>query len=574
MKPESGTAIETSSGTPQATGVREVLRMLVKAQKALRLYLPGNAIAERLEESLASAMEAHIDEHGPLELAVRETALVWNGGTVYEAARRDDGLVRPMYRDGIRWISFLPGLTQGQIHGFLLCLNKVGSSAADTDDLVTLFWQHDFEAIRYVAIDELSSGGEKGRLEEQLASGAFDGGGAGGPGASGRSPDTVSIKDLKQPVAQLPVDACWMTEEEIEALRAEVAAEEAATTHLTVIELAVELVLHETDDGMRAQIGDHLAGILRGYLESGEPGKVSGCLQHLGGLVEALFHDSAPLGKLQERLLDALGQPAPLARFVETAESLGAPEPKGLTAYLTSLGPGAWPHLPPLLGKASTAAYRRAVSDVITAAGADALDPFARWLTSREQGIDADLLKEILHVLSRAPEEWAAPVLGRLLKSENETVRREAAHTLARFDTHLVDDLCLDLLQRNDPELRAAGLDTLVRHGRRDYALRLFERMLRDPGFAERSLAEKKLTCAAVSRIVGEEATEWFTEALRPQDRRWFASRRERETLQALAHGIRMIGTEKANGALSRLASCRNRPARTACRREIQEKSS
>ena len=264
MKPESGTVLESSSGTPHAAGVREVLRMLVKAQKALRLYLPGNAIALRLEESLASAMESHLDEHGPLELAVRETALVWNGENVYEAVRQDDGLTRPMYRDGIRWISFHPGLTQAQIHDFLLCLNKVGSSAADLDDLVTLFWQHDFEAIRYVAIDELSGDGEKGRLEEQLASGTFDGGGAGGPGASGSSPDAVSIRDLKQPVAHLPVDACWMTEEEIEALRAEVAAEEAATTHLTVIELAIELVLHEPDEGMQAQIGDHLAGILRG----------------------------------------------------------------------------------------------------------------------------------------------------------------------------------------------------------------------------------------------------------------------------------------------------------------------
>ncbi|HXI02694.1 MAG TPA: hypothetical protein VNI57_05905, partial [Candidatus Saccharimonadales bacterium] len=131
----------------------------------------------------------------------------------------------------------------------------------------------------------------------------------------------------------------------------------------------------------------------------------------------------------------------------------------------------------------------------------------------------------------------------------------------------------LELLQREDPELRAAGLDTLVRHGRRDYALRLFERMLRDPGFAARSLAEKKLTCAAVSRIVGEEAAEWFTEALRPHDRRWFASRRERETLQALAHGIRMIGTEEAQVTLLDLSTCRNRPARAACRREIQERT-
>ena len=56
--------------SPKVAGVRDVLRLLVKTQKAQRLYDSKNAVAERLELELYERLNALVSEEGEVQLSV------------------------------------------------------------------------------------------------------------------------------------------------------------------------------------------------------------------------------------------------------------------------------------------------------------------------------------------------------------------------------------------------------------------------------------------------------------------------------------------------------------------------
>jgi alkanesulfonate monooxygenase SsuD/methylene tetrahydromethanopterin reductase-like flavin-dependent oxidoreductase (luciferase family) len=82
-------------------------------------------------------------------------------------------------------------------------------------------------------------------------------------------------------------------------------------------------------------------------------------------------------------------------------------------------------------------------------------------------------------------------------------------------------------------------------------------------------LSEKRRIYAAAAKLAGENALKWFVNILQPDERRWFASRKEREGCEAVAHGIRMVGTEKAQRLLEKLADQGDRFIRAACLKEL-----
>ena len=247
--------------SPEAAAVRELLKLLVKAQKARRLYQAKNAISDRLQAELFSKISSHFEEQGSFTLIIREFRIMLGEDLVYESNDRNDSLAFLLFRDGIRRLSFHPGLEEKELQDFLKCLNRVALLSNEQDDLVTLFWDADFKSIKYFAVEELNAETDGPRLEEQLSSGTSE-----GHRGSGTAPDAADLKDIEQPVAHLPVEACSLKEHEIEALRAELAQEEQDPFGLAVVELAIDLTLLEPGREQRKELAKNTIDIFNRLL--------------------------------------------------------------------------------------------------------------------------------------------------------------------------------------------------------------------------------------------------------------------------------------------------------------------
>jgi len=544
-------------------GVRELIRLLVKTQKAQRLYDSRNAVAERLELDLYERLRAFIAEEGEVQLVVLESQLRSEDQVVFESSDRADSLAFLLYRDGIRRLSFAPGLELEELRAFLRCLGRVALLTNDQEDLVTLLWEQDFHSIRYFAIEELARNESYPRLSDQLATGA--GGGAGEPA------EAVSL-DLKQPLSTVPVEACRLDGSEIEALQKELLVEERAPFRQLVSELALELVLHEDDGGIAKEI----VTIADRLIADGDVVDLIGMHEHIEGLATMVFRDAPSTLKLSSELTRALTEPERFERLLDRVDRVHAPRPEALTVFLARLGPAAGPLLLPWMGRFSSPPYRRAVTSALLfledrglSVLTDALPEAPPPAEPPDRLRHRQLVREVVHAVGRHRFEDAFPLLSRLLASPDPETRRESFLALCRYPEELVLSASLDRILDFDPEVRTAALDTLVKRGRGDTGLSILERSLASERFEKLTLLEKRRLFAAVAKLSGESSLEAFQSLLNAGVDHWFARQRDREIAEAVAHGIRMVGGPRAKRILEDGAQRGGKLAHAACVKEL-----
>ena len=555
---------ETGGGAhSRAPALRDLLRLLVKAQKGLRLYEANNAIAHRLEHELYAKLFAHLEEEGMFELTIQEFKILFAQDVVYEGSDRNDSLAFALFRDGIRRLSFHPGLEDQELHNFLSCLNRAGAYSSEQDDLVTLFWEQDFKAIQYYAVEDLDKESTGSSLKEQLESGTL------GEGGGGASADSVSLNDLEQPTAHLPTDACRLGDDEIEALRAELITQESEPFSVSVVELAIELTLQERRREEHDRLAEGLAAVADRLLKDGNLDEVALLVEHLEGLTDMLLGKSEPVTRLRDKVFRALSDPEFLGKFLDQVERSRRLKPSELTVFLARLGHDALRSLIPGIARMTTSPYRRAVADAILASKQNVVAELGRHIPSNGGVADTTFVRELVYILSHLPEDQALPLAEQLLAGSEDAVRREASTVLGRFRSERSGEICLRLLRDPDPEVRSTALDALVRSGASKFAKTILEQTTADSAVEERSYLEQSRTFAAVAKLGGAEALKWLTELVRPQERRWFASRKERQTLHAAIHGIHMVGTKEAKDFLEEMASKGDRFIRAASQREL-----
>lgn len=563
---------ESAEETSRTAGVRELLKLLVKAQKAQRLYESKNTVSERLTSELFSRFSSFLGAEGEFQLVVQEFALRCDDEVVYRGEDRNDSLAFLLFRDGVRRLSFHPGLELEELRAFLDCLNRVAVLANDRDDLVTLLWEQELSAIRYFAVEELSESDAYPRLQDQLASGESPSAGAEGSGGDG-----VSL-DLEQPVSTVPVEACRLTDEEIEALQQELAGEGRVPFHQIVGELALELTLLEDSKPQRAELRQNVIDIADRLLEDGELGELVGLEEHLGGLATMVFASERRAQELDAELRAALSAPRRVEKLLEQVELYRAPKPDALSAYLARLGSSVTEKLVPWLGRLSSPAYRRAVTHAVLASEDGGLGAIEAALPTGAPPDDPGLalshrqqVREILYALSQHPGARALDLLEPMLRARDGQTRRESFLAISRYPEARVETLALEHLNDADAEIRSAALDTLVRRGQAERGLEILERALGDAGFDDRALGEKRRLLSAVAKLAREEALAPFREILLSKGDHWFASQKDKQLAEAVAHGIKSVGTARATALLAECARTGARFVRAACQKELEK---
>jgi hypothetical protein len=556
----------------KVAGVRELVRLLVKTQKAQRLYDSKNQVAERLELDLYERMSAFVSEVGEVQLAVLESQLRCEDAVVFESPDRTDSLAFLLYRDGIRRLSFTLGLELSELRAFLRCLNRVALLTNDQDDLVTLLWEQDFHSIRYFAIEELARNESYPRLSDQLSTGDSR---DGGPLDGGAPAEAVSL-DLKQPVSTVPVEACRLESGEIEALQKQLSVEEQQPFRQLVSELALELVLLEDGEEEQGEISQEIVEIADRLIADGELAELVGMHEHIEGLATMIFPRAASAVRLSSELTRSLVEPERFGRLMERIEMAHAPRPETLTIFLARLGSSASSLLLPWMGRFSSAPYRRAVTGALLFLEKGGLEvlriglPFGPAPAEPQERLQhRQLVREVVHALSRHSSGDALPLLTELLSSPDPETRRESFLAASRYPEERVLALCLERLVDSDPEVRTTALDTLVKRGGAELGREMLDRAITSERFERLALLEKRRLFAAVAKLSGDSALDTFQKLLNTREDHWFHKQRDREFVESVAHGIRMVGGPRAKRILEDGSERGSKIARAACLKEL-----
>lgn len=139
--------------------LEEALRTFMKAVRATQMYLPNNPIYQRAVDSTRAAFQPMWNEVSEVSIAVQETALVWEGQTVYSNTNKSESISWLLFKDGIRSLLLRPGVEDEELTPFLEVINKARNLPGDAeDDLLTLLWEYDFQYLNYQFIEMLQEG--------------------------------------------------------------------------------------------------------------------------------------------------------------------------------------------------------------------------------------------------------------------------------------------------------------------------------------------------------------------------------------------------------------------------------
>jgi hypothetical protein len=550
--------MEEHGTPPPAEEIRSmsaVFRLLAKARKALQLYENDNEIPRRLEESLTAAAGDHLAKWGSCELSVLEAELRLGGATVYRSDGRTDNLAFLLFRDGIRQLVVLPGIDRGELHDLLTALNRVSRGDITDEDLVTMFWDLDFQHIRYVAIETLTDQTGTARVEDQLASETTDGNGTAGG---------VDPKELQKPVAQLPIEACMLTEMETDQLKEQLAAEVEEDPLREIVELAVDLTWLSREDEVECE---RLALVLAARLtrtstEAGA-GELIRAVGFLDDLAETEFSECLSVANLQIRVLEELSRPHCVAAILDATDAREFPS-EALCFLLIRLGDPALHTIISKLAEIKSDELRRVAAKVIHASGRAGVQHLLRSLESGGF-TDPQLVRAVLPVVGMASAEDGVAIVERMLTVPDLALRRQAARELGPYREGAPGSLWLRLLDDDDEQMRMQAVSALVRGGRAAAAQHLMSRVI-EPHFATRSAEEKRHLMVGIGRLARDRSLRWFEQLFQRTDAGIFASRSNRELVRAAADGLRAVGTQESRSLLGKLARIGDRHVRAACR--------
>jgi hypothetical protein len=228
------------------------------------------------------------------------------------------------------------------------------------------------------------------------------------------------------------------------------------------------------------------------------------------------------------------------------------------------------------MGRFSSPPYRRAVTGALLFLESGGLGIVRERLPlgpppadPRDRLRHRQLVREVVHALSRHSSDEALPLLEQLLSSPDPETRRESFLAASRFPEERVLALSLERLMDSDSEVRAAALDTLVRRGRAEHGLQIVERSLASERFERVALLEKRRLFSAVAKLSGESALDPLQKMLTAREDHWFQKQKDREFAEAAAHGIRMVGGPRSKRILEELSRNGSKLARAACSKEL-----
>ncbi|MGE0159105.1 MAG: HEAT repeat domain-containing protein [Gemmatimonadales bacterium] len=156
---QTATAAEEWDGDPALlAAVQALLVTLGKTFRAYQLYDENNPVRHRFGEQLKGEFLSLWQQTDRLVLRVDEDHMYLADQQVYRSESRNDSLAFLFFKDGIREVTFLPGLETEELSRFLGVLQQARKLVPEGDDLLTVLWEADLRFFEYQYVDLLAEG--------------------------------------------------------------------------------------------------------------------------------------------------------------------------------------------------------------------------------------------------------------------------------------------------------------------------------------------------------------------------------------------------------------------------------
>ena len=573
-----------SPTTTDAPALRTLLGSWEKGLRTLAMYLPNNPVRQQTIEALQEGLSWVWQELPKLALTVSEAGLEWESEIVLPIEDKAESLGWTLFRDGIRFIVFSPGVEGEEIVTFLGLVQRARTlTDEDEDDLRTLLWSADFQFIRY-KVAQLEQGGDEpmsepmgdveavdlgprptaaevlGSVEEEVAE---EGGGSpvdqDGDGQSGAPGPKAPVN-----MAEFESTLYFLDGEEIDYLKEEVRREYEQNLNENVLSMLFDVFEAQHDAGARAEIITVLGDLLPSLLNSGDFHSVAYLISE-AGVVLGRAEEILPAHKqLLDGLTRTLSKPEAVGQLLQALEVAQVePSPEELEELFGQLRPGALGTILKWLRRLSNEDARRTLTRAV-----------ARMAEARPAAVGAALqsservvVTEALRLVAERGLRGVGDQLVDLLEHDDVGMRTDLVPALAAAPTTQTMGALVRLIEDPDPDVRIAAVEALAMR-RFQGAVLALEEVVLGKEIRSRDLTERRAFFESYGTIAGEAGVSKLRDILLSKG---FGRRIDSDTRACAAVGLGHVPIQSARGALQQATKDRDPVVRSAAMRALQQ---
>jgi HEAT repeat protein len=558
---------------------REVVRSLLKAKKAIRIYPVHNVLYRAAIDDVFAAFRAFLDTGQDLVLKIRSQEILFVDEVIYQSTEKRDNLALLFFKDGVRELIFRHDLGRGEIESFLALLSTDFERLEGAEDFLSAVWERNFENIK-LTVDEIhflesddamlgidSIDARGGEMEPATpVSLSF---GVGGSGGSGHGPGSGDDAASEEESGEKNADQLLQRSDEDSRLK-RAYADSLADPEIVVVRQEdlsadeLQLLVSEVRRSPEVQtekLLDILFLILEGNATENDAAEAGRALKEMlrYALKKADFSTAVALSYRLDILLKSGGNAARQAEIIvayrnsrEVIDQIGhildstkEIDETALYGFTSLLGKEALIPFVDLLDKMSTISARRQINNILIQLGREDVQRLIVRLNEPLWFV----VRNIIYVLRHIADPAALEPLIRIARHDHPRVRLEVVRALNDYKSVRGLEPLRLFLSDGDSTVRLTAvmvLGQLAREttGALEFARDVLMAAINDKAFDGREFREKKTFHEVLASIASPEVAQQMMAVLRKKT--LFKSRTLSERKAAAAYLLGLAGTAEA----------------------------
>ena len=546
--------------------------------RATQLYLPNNPVYQRAVDNIRAAFRQIWQATEQLIFDIGETEMRWEDHSVYSQDQRNESIALTLFKDGVRSLTFKPGIEDTEIVSFLTVLQQAKNLQADApDDLLTLLWAEDFQFVTYT-FRELAS--ENAVPIERSEKGAPEiGGGGDTPGGDAGPTDATTIRRQVEEEAppkreglvsidDFDTTLYFLDDKEIEYLHKEVEREYAQDLRANVLAMLFDLLELQTYGTVRAELISIVENFIPYLLGAGDFRSVAFILREVKVILQRARELIPEHRQVMEGLPTRLSQQDALSQLLQSLdEATSHPTEEELSELFGELRADA---LGTLMGWLPKLSNERVKSLVQTAAERLAQANAAEVLKALGSG-DPAVQLEMVRLAGRLKLPGAPEGMGSLLERGERELKLAVVEALTTIGSPSATRLLEKAIDDDERDVRIAAVKFLGQRGHRNAFSRI-EAAVTGNKLKDADLTEKMAFFEAYGAMAGDSGIPTLEKLLVAKG---LLSRKEDpETRACAAMALGKIRSAAAREVLQKVTQDKEPLVRNAVSRALRDVSS
>jgi HEAT repeat protein len=523
---------------------KDILQNIIKAKKTFRMYPQNNPIyMKTLEEAFTRFKNFFVYKDNYI-LHIKHNSILYDTEEIYQSTEKEDNLALFFFKDGLRELTFMRGLSREELEIFLRILSLDFDRDVVDDDIVTLLWEKDFQNIQYV-VDEtvlvdVDEEDYETKAEEEVLEEATD------------EDDLLrAYMDGFKEVEQKSVSIMPITEDDLKYLSKELDKDSSSKINkLTTI--LFEVIYQSEGKGESEELFRYLKESAKFSIKQGRLDELVDLLKKAWGIIGD-EHSPEEIKKYMRMLVIFIGTDEIIRRLAGILDSSAEIDDKVFKDFVKMLDKNAITSFVKLLGELKTIHARKNAIEVLIFLGKKDIQALSKGLEDQRWFV----VRNIIYILRKIGDKRAIEYLLKTVKHKDIRVRKEVLRALGELGGREVILTLKECLDDEDMDIRIASAKALGKIGS-EAAKRILLDKISDKAFKERTFEEKKDFYEILSKWKDQDILDFLLKILK-RKAFFFGRSKNFENNACAAYCLGLLGNKEALQVLYKYRKSNNR---------------